>query len=1206
MKTAQISVLTLTGLALLASLIWTADGLAQGPTKIDFSRDIKPILSNNCFFCHGPDANERKGGKDGLRLDTEAGAVADQGGTFAIVKGQPDKSELVRRVSSTDPDVMMPPKATGKRLSEREVSLLKEWVQQGGKYATHWSYAKPIRPAVPSVKDASWPKNDIDRFLLARLEREGLKPLPEADRYSIIRRVSLDLTGLPPTWAEVEAFVNDSDANAYEKVVDRLLKQPAYGEHFGHMWLDLARYADSAGYADDPSRTIWAFRDYVIKSLNANKPFDQFTIEQIAGDLLPDPTDDQIIATAFHRNTLTNSEGGTNDEEFRNVAVVDRVNTTMAVWMGTTMACAQCHTHKFDPISQEEYFRFFAFFNNTDDADRRDETPLLMRFTESQLLQKSQLEGEIASLDKQLATTTPELVAGQTKWEQSFPLDLKWNATKPAAATSSGGSELAIADDASIKAAAGSKTATYTITIPLDATARPVGGATGQPSADKTVVNGLRLEALPDDSLPGKGPGFGGGNFVLSKLSAIVQPPEGTRLNGRIVRVENLNKAAFLHLAEVQVFSGSENVARMGEAKQVSTDYDGPPQLAIDGNTDGNYAAKSVSHTGSADNPWWEVDLKSDQPLDRIVVWNRTDAGTEARLNNWRVAVLNANRDVVWEFKSTDLIKPSRELSLSGVRDVKFVTAFADHEQPMFEAKNVIEGKANTGWAVGGALGQPHVLTAIAAAPVEAPAGSKLVVTLDQSSTFESHVLGKFRLSWTSDTRVAEFAKTPVPILALLNIKPESRTDAQQSELAKHYVSIAPELKADRDKLAAIKKQLADLKPAMTVPIMKELAANMRRKTRLQFRGNFEDLGQDVTEGTPAAFPPLPKDAPMNRLTLAKWLIDANNPLTARVIANRFWEQVFGIGIVSTSEDFGAQGDQPFHPELLDWLAVELQEGSPSLMSLLAPALRGEGPGVRGLQTGTESPAQPWDMKRFLKQLVMTAAYRQSSKVTPELYERDPENRLLARGPRFRLSAEMIRDQALAVSGLLSPKLYGPSAKPPQPTSGLSAAFGSSTDWQTSAGEDKFRRGLYTEWRRSNPYPSMSTFDAPNREVCTVRRSRTNTPLQALVTLNDPVYVEAAQSLARRIAATGSSTGDKTLFAFRQVTSRNPTDDELNRLEKLFNASREQLQKQPDHAMKLATDPLGPAPKDADVTELAAWTLVGNVLLNLDEMLMKR
>ena len=1162
MKPARLSVLTLSCLALLASLIWTANGLAQEPTKLDFNRDIKPILSNNCFFCHGPDADQRKGGKDGLRLDTEAGMLADQGGAFAVLPGHPEKSELVQRINSTDPDEAMPPKSTGKKLSAKEIALLTEWIKEGAVFSKHWSYMKPVRPAVPSVKDAAWAKNDIDRFLLARLEREGLKPLAEADRHALIRRVSLDVTGLPPTWAEVEAFVNDTDANAYEKVVDRLLKQPSYGEHWGHMWLDLARYADSAGYADDPSRTIWAFRDYVIKSLNANMPFDQFTIEQIAGDLLPEPTDDQIIATAFHRNTLTNSEGGTIDEEFRNVAIVDRVNTTMAVWMGTTMACAQCHTHKFDPISQEEYFRFFAFFNNTDDADRRDESPLLMRFTESQLLQQSQLQNEQAAIEMKLANPTPELAAGQTKWEQSFPVDLQWTATKPTAVASVPGGALTVSDDASIKAATGSNTAKYRIDIPLSA-------------ADKTSVNAVRLEALPDDSLPGKGPGFAGGNFVLSKLTATVQPPEGSRLTGRFVRVEHLGKNAFLHLAEVQVFSGAENVARQGEAKQVSTDYDGPPQLAIDGNTDGNYAAKSVSHTGSADNPWWEVDLKSDQPLDRIVVWNRTDAGTEARLANWRVAVLNANRDVVWEFKSTDLIKPSREFSLSGVRDVKFVAAFADFEQPMFEAKNAVEGKANSGWAVGGALGQPHVLTAIAAAPVEAPPGSRLVVTLDQSSNLETHVLGKFRLSWTNDTRVAEFARTPAAVLAVLSTKPESRTDAQKQELAKHFVSIAPELKADRDRLAAVKKQLTDLKPALTVPIMKELAANQRRKTQLQHRGNYLDLGPEVTEGTPAAFPPLPEGAPLNRLTLAKWLIDPNNPLTTRVIANRFWEQIFGIGIVSTSEEFGSQGDQPFHPELLDWLATELVD-------------------------------RQWDMKSFVKLLVMSAAYRQSSKVTPELFERDPDNRLLARGPRFRLSAEMIRDQALALAGLLSPKLYGPSAKPPQPTSGLSAAFGSSTDWQTSAGEDKFRRGLYTEWRRSNPYPSMSTFDAPNREVCTVRRSRTNTPLQALVTLNDPVYVEAAQALARRIATSGPTVRDKALFAFRQVTSRNPTDDELNRLVKLFEHSREQLQKQPDRAQQLATEPLGPAPKDADIPELAAWTLVGNVLLNLDEMLMKR
>ena len=361
----------------------------------------------------------------------------------------------------------------------------------------------------------------------------------------------------------------------------------------------------------------------------------------------------------------------------------------------------------------------------------------------------------------------------------------------------------------------------------------------------------------------------------------------------------------------------------------------------------------------------------------------------------------------------------------------------------------------------------------------------------------------------------------------------------------------------------------------MTVPIMKELAENLRRKTQIQHRGNFLDLGQEVTEGIPATFHPLPQDAPKNRLTLARWLIDSNNPLTARVIANRFWEQIFGIGIVSTSEEFGAQGDQPYHPELLDWLATELV-------------------------------ARQWDMKSFLKLLVMSAAYRQSSMVTPELYERDPENRLLARGPRFRLSAEMIRDQALALAGLLSPKMYGPSAKPPQPISGLTAAFGSGIDWQTSSGEDKFRRGLYTEWRRSNPYPSMSTFDAPNREVCTVRRSRTNTPLQALVTLNDPVYVEAAQALARRIAVSGLAVGDKALFAFRQVTSRNPTDEELNRLVKLFDAAHEQLQKQTTEAQQLATEPLGPAPHGAEISELAAWTVVGNVLFNLDEMLMKR
>jgi mono/diheme cytochrome c family protein len=1134
---------------------------AAEPGKIDFNRDIRPILSNNCIQCHGPDAAERKGGTDGLRLDVRDGALADLGGYAAIVPGAPAKSALIERVSSTDPDLVMPPKESGKKLTKREIDLLTQWVKEGAHYAVHWSYAKPVRPALPAVKQTSWPKNEIDYFILARLEREGLSPSPEADRNTLIRRLSLDLTGLPPTVEEVEAFVADNDPQAYEKLVDRLLHKQAYGEHWAHFWLDLARYADSAGYADDPPRTIWLYRDYVIRSLNENKPFDQFTIEQIAGDLLPNPTNDQLIATAFHRNTLTNNEGGTNDEEFRNVAVVDRVNTTLAVWMGTTMACAQCHTHKFDPITQEEYFRFFAFFNNTEDADRTDESPLLYVMSPEQQKQKESWELEIASLEKQLSTPTPELLTAQTKWEQSLPKDLTWHSPKPTTLSSRENNPATIGEDSVIRLAPKPAKDVYTVQLPT------VG--------DK--LQALRLDVLPDPSLPGNGPGHsGGGNFVLSKLTAKVVPPHSTQLKGRYVRVENLGSGVFLHLAEVQAFRGNENVALAGKATQVSTDYDAPAELAIDGKTNGDFfKGKSVTHTGKADNPWWEVDLQSEQPLDRIVLWNRTDGDTAARLAKFRVAVLDEKRQVVWETTETNSPKPSREWSLSGERTIPFQVAFADYEQPGFAAANVLQPKPDVGWAIGGQPGQPHHLTLIAATPVELPPGSTLQVVLEQTSRFDQHTLGCFKLSYTGDAHVAELAKMPAGVLAILQTPADARSDAQRAELTKYFLSQTPQLASQREQLAKLKKQLADLK-ADTVPIMRELPSDKRRVTRIQHRGNFLDLGDEVTEGTPAAFHPLPADQPKNRLTLARWLVDENNPLTARVIANRYWEQIFGIGIVATSEEFGSQGEAPFHPELLDWLATEL---------------------VR----------LKWDQKAMLKLLVTSAAYRQSSRLTPELAERDPDNRLLAAGPRVRLSAEMIRDQALAVSGLLSKKMYGPPVKPPQPSIGLNAAFGGGIDWQTSTGDDKYRRGLYTTWRRSNPYPSMAAFDAPNREVCTVRRSRTNTPLQALVTLNDPVYVEAAQALARRaIAEAGPTPANRVDRLFKLCLARPPREAETQRIVQLYEQALADFQQSPEEARKMATDPLGSPAANVDLADLAAWTVVSNVMLNLDEMFLKR
>ncbi len=815
----------------LASVIAPAflfSALCSAQTPPDFQREIRPILSNNCFQCHGPDEKERKGGEHGYRLDTADGAFADLGGYKALLPGKPEDSELFKRVTTKDEDDAMPPRKSGKKLTEKETALLREWIRSGAKYTRHWSYEKPARPAAPAVQNSKFKiQNPIDNFVFARLEKEKLSPQPETDRYSLIRRVSLDLTGLPPTPEEADAFANDQSPDAYEKVVDRLLSSSAYGEHWGRAWLDLARYADSAGYADDPPRTIWAYRDWVIRAFNANMPFDQFTIEQIAGDLLPGENeagsqearkepfmaswvpaskDDHLIATAFHRNTMTNNEGGTDDEEFRNAAIVDRANTTMAVWMGTSFACAQCHTHKFDPITNAEYFRLFAFLNNTEDSDKKDERPTLeLPPTAEQKAKRAELEARLATLD------------------------------------------------------------------------------------------------------------------------------------------------------------------------------------------------------------------------------------------------------------------------------------------------------------------------------------------------------AKIKVPRTADAEPAKF-------------------DA--------------ELKKARDEAAAVRKQIEATR--LTVPIMRELAGNQRRKTKIQLRGNFLVLTDEVSEGVPAAFHPLPKDALMNRLTLACWLVDDANPLTARVIANRFWESIFGSGIVRTSEEFGAQGEPPSHPELLDWLACELMH--PTVIA----------------------DAKPWDVKAFLKLLVTSATYRQSSKVTSEVNERDPDNRLLARGPRFRMGAEMVRDQALAVSGLLSRKMFGPPVRPPRPNMGLNAAFGGALDWATSAGEDMHRRALYTEWRRTSPYPSMVTFDAPNREVCTLRRNRTNTPLQALVTMNDPVYIEAAQSLARRMIASGATPQEKVRAGFRLTLIRPPSEKETQRLIALHDAVLASYQQDQKKALEMATNPIGAAPKGADVADLAAWTTVANTLLNLDETVMKR
>ena len=1142
-------------------VFWSTPGRAAD-LELDFNRDIRPILSNNCYLCHGPDEAERKGGTDGLRLDTLAGAIADLGGYQAIVPGNPEKSELLERVTTTDPDLMMPPPSSGKKLSPDEIQRLRRWIQEGGRYAPHWSYIKPSRPQLPAVSQTDWARNPIDRFILAKLEQSGHRPSPEAESSTLARRVCLDLTGLPPTPEELRTFLEDQQPGAYERLVDRLLGKQSYGEHWARLWLDLARYADSAGYADDPPRTIWLFRDYVIRSFNENKPFDQLTIEQLAGDLLPHPTPDQQIATAFHRNTLTNSEGGTDDEEFRNVAIIDRVNTTLSVWMGTTMACAQCHTHKFDPITQTEYFSVFAIFNNTADVDRKDEAPVYALYSQDQLEQKSKLEASLLAAEEPIRQPSSAILEELQQWDVNFPRDLQWTTLAPASAVARSGHASTITDNV-IAVTGGAPQDSYTVRVNV-----PEGR-----------FRALRLEALPDPSLPAQGPGHAKGNFILTSVTARLIPAVDQPVRGRYLRISIPGQNKLLSLAEVQVFQGDRNIAATGAASQISTDFGGQAERAIDGSTNGDYfAGNSVTHTASETDPWWELDLQTEQPLDRLQIWNRTDGGVGSRLAPFLVQVLDAARRPVWQTHIDAAPQPSLDLPLKGGTPIEFAAAVADYTQPGFSPTYVLKNPnpRRLGWAIGGETGKAHALTLLIPDGVELPAGGgTLEIQIEQNADLKNHTLGRFRFSQTDDPRARLWGETPQSVLTILETPSAQRTPEQQQTLQQHFLQQTPSLAAERKQVETLKKQLAGIVP-VTVPVCVELPPDQQRVTHLQLRGNYLEHGDEVRPGTPAAFPDIPPGFSADRLGLAHWLVSEDNPLTSRVIANRYWEQIFGIGLVATSEDFGSQGELPSHPELLDWLAVEL------------------------MQSG-------WDTKAFVKLLVTSAAYRQSSTVTSELYEEDPENRLLARGPRFRLSAEMIRDQSLALAGLLSDKMYGPPVRPPQPTTGLNAAFGGAVDWTTSTGEDKFRRGIYTSWRRSNPYPSMTTFDAPNREVCTVRRVRTNTPLQALVTLNDPVYIEAAQELARRILTEGgTSVQDRADYVLKLCLCRTPQPEETERLVQMYEQARTHFDKTPAAAKELATVPRGPAPGNMALPELAAWTVVANVVLNLDEVLMKR
>lgn len=932
-------------------------------TKTEFNRDIRPLFAHHCTACHG---GVKMAGNISF-LYRDKALAAGKSGERAIVPGKPEVSEAIRRVTTQDPDELMPQPKHGPRLSDAEVATLRQWIQEGAVWSEHWSFVAPEEPRRPRIKDPRWAKSSSDEFILARLESEGLQPSPEAAPAEWLRRVSLDLTGLPPTPREFEVFIEERSREpktAKEHVVGRLLSSPSFGERWATMWLDLARYSDTFGFEKDPYREIWPWRDWVIRAFNNDVPFDVFTIQQLAGDLLPNPTVDDILATAFHRNTQNNTEGGTDDEEYRTVAVLDRVNTTWTAWQATTFGCTQCHSHPYDPFPQSDYYRFAAFFDNSEDCDQNDDFPRHTFAADAATREESSRMQREARQARELLNSEGLKVSNQvTQWAPLIPLD----------ATASGGI-LSKTEQGHVNASGTLPLAVkYTLLVPA------IEGMTA-----------LRIEIFPESDAPKRPPERG---QIFSKLSVALTIP-----------------------------GASNQVVKL---KEVIADYlAGPfdPQRIIDGN--GGFGSYPV-------------------------------------MNSQRHGVI------------------------------------------------VLEQ------------------------PLAAPPGSKLELIIEHgiasNSGFQGCPLKHFALSATTDSRLTDFVNTPA-----------------RAEAWSHWRSLRERIKAF---------------PGTSVPVMIERSDAARRETRVFIRGNRMARGEAVQPGIPAVAAPPPTARTLNRLDMAGWLVGNRNPLAARVLANRLWAEMFGHGLVETLEDFGTSGAKPTHPELLDHLALRLRDH------------------------------QGWSVKSFLREIALSSTYGQSSSANPMLLERDPANRLYARGPRSRLTAEMIRDQALAVSGLLSSKAHGPPVYPLQPE-GIWNTVYSGEKWNTSKGEDRYRRALYTYSRRTSGYPMFLTFDAPTRDACTARRQPSNTPLQALTTMNDPAFIEMAAALSDRMEAGGGTPLQRIERGCRLFSLEKPSGAVLGSLMKLYESALVDYRNDPVASAQIGSTP-----------EKAAMVLVANTLLNLDSSL---
>ena len=961
-------------MSMVAVLTLFSEGISA-EERVRFGRDVLPILSSNCFACHGPDESERKAG---LRLDLEAEAKAMHESGLVISVGKPDESTLIQRITSTDPDLVMPPLDSHKELKPEQIAVLQRWISEGAEWGRHWSLEPVDRSSVVVGPDES----PIDALVAKALSEEGLQLRPAAAPHQLVRRIYLDLIGVPPTPEIGDAFAaNPSDA-AYEKLIDELLASPKFGEHWARVWMDLARYADTKGYEKDLGRTMWPYRDWLIRAINSDMPLDQMTVEQLAGDLLPNPTTDQLIATAFHRNTMSNDEGGTDDEEFRTIAVKDRVDTTMQVWMGLTAGCAKCHSHKYDPISQHEYYGLYAIFNQTQDADRYDDFPMF-EITDASIAEKRvQLAAKVADVKAKLAEAEQRTADAE---------DNRWRSGTVTEALSTSGATLKVREDFSVFADGDSPPEdVYTLTVSLAAGTHTV----------------LRIEALTEklsDGQVGVGRNARDPNFVLSELEV-------------------------------------ERIAEGGTQKVI-------------------------------------------------------------------------------------LVNPR-----------------ADYAQDGWPVAAALDGDTKTGWAVSPRQRERHVALFAFAEPLQAEAETTIQITLRQHYG-DSLTLRRFRIATIGEAD--ETVELPQP-------------SAEQRQLT--------------DELAAANKELQEFNSSVPkVPVLKALETASHRVTKVHRRGNFLDPGDEVSPHLPATLHALPEGTTLDRLALAKWLMSRDNTLTPRVWANRIWARIFGAGIVETEEDFGALGAVPTHPELLDWLASEYRDNG-------------------------------WSFKKFLKPILLSRTYRQASEATAELRERDPRNELFSRGSRFRLSAEVVRDASLAAAGLLSDKMGGPPVMPPQPD-GLWRSTYNGQKWVNAEGEDRFRRALYTYLKRTTPYPSMTTFDSGSGEVCQIRRIRTNTPLQALVTLNDPVYLEAAGALAVRMVKEGRDADTRALRGLRLTVIRPVQHDELEPLLRLHADAARSFEKTSENAVALIQATRSKKPDEVSDVEFAAWIVVANTLLNLDEFL---